>query len=158
MTEKERKIIFTIIGIMVIILIIVMVVKGFNKKPQEQESTNTQNTANEEKYVTQLDDGTKLNNSTNLISKKTYKTIEVSNVQFTSKQGGSVFLADLKNTGSNDFVGEEVTLTLLDENNNTIKEIPTAIQDMKAGETKQWNIILTADVVNAKDIKIEAKK
>lgn len=161
MKRRKGKIIFALIGIMVIVVIIVLVVKGINKEPKEQDEANTQNTtntANEEKYVTQLDDGTKLNNSTNLISKKTYKTIEVSNAQFTSKNESSVFLADLKNVGNADFVGEEVILVLLDENDNTIKEIPTAIQSMKAGETKKWNIILTADVVNAKDIKIEEKK
>lgn len=158
MTNKEKKVIFTLIGIMAVVLIIVLIVRGVNKKPVEQGKVNTENKANEEQYVTQLDDGTKLNNSTSLNSKKTYKTIEITNPQFTSKNGGSALLADLKNTGSTDFAGEEVTLVLIGENNETIKEIPTAIQSMKAGETKQWNILLTADVVNIKDIKIEAKK
>lgn len=158
MTNKEKKIIFTLIGIMVVVLIIVLIVRGINNKPEEQEKGNTENKANEEQYVTQLEDGTKLNNSTSLNSKKTYKTIEISNPQFTSKNGGSALLADLKNTGNTDFEGEEVTLVLMDENNETIREIPTAIQSIKAGETKQWIILLTADVVNIKDIKIEAKK
>lgn len=159
MTNKEKKVIFTLIGIMAVVLIIVLIVRGVNKKPVEQQgNVNTENKANEEQYVTQLDDGTKLNNSTNLNNKKTYKTIEISNLQFTSKNGGSALLADLKNTGKTDFAGEEVTLVLIGENNETIKEIPTAIQSMKAGETKQWNILLTADVVNVKDIKIEVKK
>lgn len=159
MTSKERKVVFTLIGIMVVILIIVICVRGFNKPKGEEENitSNNEAVANEEKYVTQLDDGTKQNNSPLLNSKKTYKTIEISNIQFTSQNGSSVLLADLKNTGSTDFAGETVKLILLGENNEVLKEIPTAIPKVKAGESKQWNAILTADVVNAKDVKIEAK-
>lgn len=157
MTNKEKKVIFTIIGIMLLILIIVFCVKTFSKPKETANTPTTNTTKNEEKYVTQLESGIKVNNSTTLSTTKTYKTIQISSPQFTSQNGSSVLLATLKNTANSDFASEEVTLVLLGENNEELRKIPTVIPSVSAGQTKQWNIILTADVVNAKDFKVEAK-
>ena len=163
MTPKERKIIFTIVGIMLLILIIVVCVKTFGNGGNE---TNTQNTPttntatqNEEKYVTELNGGTKLNNSEALQSVKTYKTLEISNVQFTSNENGnSTFLANVKNVGTAATQPEVVKLTLLGDNGEVIAELNAVLPDLQPGETDQLNAQATADIVNAKDYKIEAKQ
>lgn len=164
MTPKERKIIFTIVGIMLLILIIVICVKSFGNGGNDNTNTlntPTTNTAtqNEEQYVTELNGGTKLNNSEDLQSVKTYKTLEISNVQFTSNSNGnSVFLADVKNVGTTATQPEVVKLTLLGENGEVITELNAVLPDLEPGETDQLNAQATADIVNAKDYTIEAQQ
>ena len=164
MTPKEKKTIFTIVGIMLLILIIVICVKSFSNGGNDNSNnlnTPTTNTAtqNEEKYVTELNGGTKLNNSDALQSVKTYKTLEISNVQFTSNENGnSTFLADVKNVGTTATQPEVVKLTLLGDNGEVIAELNAILPDLQPGETDQLNAQATADIVNAKDYKIEAKQ
>ena len=162
MTPKEKKIIFTIVGIMLLILIIVICVKSFaNGGKKDNLNTPATNTAtqNEEKYVTELNDGTKLNNSNDLQSVKTYKTLEISNVQFTSNSNGnSTFLADVKNVGTTATQPEVVKLTLLGENGEVIAELSPVLPALQPGQTDQLNAMATGDIVNAKDYKIEAKQ
>lgn len=160
MTKKERKVILTGVGIILAILLIVVIVRGFNKKGENVNMAegNTQTEQNVEKYVTNLDDGTKLNNSGEFNKTKKYKDIEISNIQFTYQAGNSVLLADLKNTGSTKHNSEIVKVTILDENNKVIDELQPILPTMEAGETKQLNITISgADSVNAKNFKIEEK-
>ncbi len=157
MNQKERKVVFTLIGVMVLILLIVVIVKSTGRK---EEKGNTQNTqTNEEKYVTQLSDGTKLNKSDDLQKAKTYKGVEISNLQFsyTEETGNSVLLADLKNTSSSDTKDEDIIIVLQGENGETIKEVVAWLPAMKAGETKELNCSFSADIVNVKDFSIRAK-
>lgn len=164
MTPKEKKIIFTIVGIMLLILIIVICVKSFSNGGNDNTNnlnTPTTNTAtqNEEKYVTELNGGTKLNNSDALQTPKTYKTLEISNVQFTSNaSGNSAFLADVKNVGTTATKPEVVKLTLLGENGEVIAQLNAVLPALEPGKTDQLNAQATADIVNAKDYKIEAKQ
>ena len=155
MTNKEKKVVFTLIGVMVVVLLIVVIVKTVNK-PEGENLGNTiqQAEENEEKYVTELADGTKLNNSEELNNTHTYKGVEISNIQFTSQNGSSVLLADVRNTGSETFEEEEATIVLIGENNEE-REIAVYIPSLSAGETKQINSIVTADVVNVKDFRVE---
>ena len=156
MTSKEKKVVFTLIGIMVVILLIVMIVKGVNKPDESQGNTTQIAEENEEKYVTELSNGTKLNNSEELNGSHTYKGVEISNIQFTSQNGNSVLLADVTNTGSTSFAEERATIVLIDENNEE-RRIGLIIPSLAVGETKQINSIVTADVVNVKDFRIEAR-
>lgn len=160
MNQKEKKVIFTLIGVMVVILLIVVIVKGENKKKYNVnlENTNTEVEQNVEKYVTNLSDETKLNSSDEFNKTKTYKQLEISNVQFTYQDGKSQLLANVKNTASSKHESEIIKLTILDENNNIIDELAPVIPSIEAGETKQINVIISgANSVNAKDFKIEAK-
>lgn len=154
MTKKEKKVVFTLIGIMVVVLLIVVIVKTVNKPGEDLGNTIQLAEENEEKYVTELADGTKLNNSEELNNTHTYKGIEISNIQFTSQNGSSVLLADVKNTGSETFEEEEATIVLIGENNEE-REIAVYIPSLSAGETKQINSIVTADVVNVRDFRVE---
>lgn len=154
MTKKEKKVVFTLIGIMVVVLLIVVIVKTVNKPDESLGNTIQQAEENEEKYVTELADGTKLNNSEELNNTHTYKGVEISNIQFTSQNGSSVLLADVRNTGSETFEEEEATIVLIGENNEE-REIAVYIPSLAAGETKQINSIVTADVVNVRDFRVE---
>ena len=52
------------------------------------------------------------------------------------------------------FEEEEATIVLIGENNEE-REIAVYIPSLSAGETKQINSIVTADVVNVKDFRVE---
>ena len=159
MTKKEAKIIFTAIGIVLAVLLIVVFTKGVGKKEENNNVINTATQQNTEKYTTNLVDGTKINNSSEFNKVKKYKDIEISNIQFTYQEGRSVLLADIKNTGSTTHNQEIVKITIIGENNKVIDELEPVIPTMQAGETKQLNVIISgADSVNAKDFKIEANK
>lgn len=159
MTNKEKKVIFTVVAIMVGILLLVVITKGGNKKEGGNKNlASTNSESNIEKYTTTLEDGTKINNSSEFNKTKTYKNIEISNIQFTYQSGKSVLLADVKNTASATHESEIVKMTILDENNNVIDELAPIVPKMEAGETKKLNVIISgADSSNAKDFKIEEK-
>lgn len=160
MTKQERKVIFIGAGIVIAVLLIVLIVNGVSKKGKEDAGeTNTQINQNTEKYTTNLEDGTKLNNSGEFNQNKKYKDIEISNIQFTYENGRSVLLATVKNTGTTKHALEIVKLTILGDNNQVIDEIEPLMPELKAGEERQFNAILTGtDSVNARDFRIEEKK
>ena len=161
MTDKEKKVVFTLIAIMVIILIVVIIVKQVgggndNTNTANMNGTSTTNVANEEKYTTELNDGTKLNTSEDLQGVKTYNNLEISNIQVTSQNGRTVILADVKNNASTDNEAEIVKLTLLGENDEVLDVTYPVMPTIPAGGTEQLNSTTTADVANFKDFRIEA--
>ena len=161
MSQKEKRVILSIVGVIILIFLIAVIVKGFGKKEESRgnnvENTQTENVANEEKYTTTLEDGTKLNDSQEFHNVKKFKQLEISNIQFTSNGGNSVFLADVKNTGSTTHEPEIVVITILGENNEVITTLETVIDKIEPGKTEKINTVVTADFANAKDFKIEAK-
>ena len=163
MADKEKKIIFTIVAILLIILVVVLIVKAFTGTQTNANLTNTQgsegssNVKNEEQYVTELENGTKLNNSTDLTTTKTFGQLEITNIQFTSKNGDSVLLADVTNNGSTVHEAEIVKITILGQNNEVLAELEPVLPRIQPGETKKLDAIATADIVNAKDFIIEPK-
>lgn len=160
MTKQERKLILIGIGVVIAVLLILLVINIVNQKEnQELGKTNTQEEQNVEKYVTKLEDNTKINNSEEFNRTKKYKNIEISNIQFTYENGRSVLLADVKNTSNVQHTSEVVKLIMLGENNEILDEINAVIPNMKAGETKKMNTIISgADSVNARDFRIEENK
>ena len=162
MTSKEKKVIFSIVGILVIILLIVILVKTLGKEKEVNGNTaipqtNTIQNQNDEKYTSVLDDGTKINDSQEFNKAKKYKDMQISDIQFTTTGGNSVLLANVKNTGSTTHEPEIVIITVLGDNNEVITTLEAVIPKIEPGQSKQLNTIVTADFVNAKDFKIEAK-
>ena len=156
--QKANDILVAIVLIVVIgcgILIITNVAKK-NKEKEETQSANTNSTSatNEvdEKYVQVLNDGTKLNDSEKLNQTKTMDDgIELSNIQLTTKDGITNILCDVTNKSNADFKMQEVYVVLRDEQGNEIYKVPGIIEDIKVGETKQFNTFITADFANAYD-------
>lgn len=160
MTNKEKKIIFTIVLIMIVILITIFCIKlsKNNNRNENMEGGIQSSNQNEEKYTEILNDGTKINSSAEFNKNKKYKKLSISNIQFTSKNGNSALIANVKNDGDTDFKMEEVTIVLLDEKGEEVQKIPVLLPGVKAGETKQLNSLITADVTNVKDFRIDSAK
>ena len=156
MTKKTKKIIFILISIIILVILIIIIVNATRR--EEKLNNSNEIVESEEKYVMQLTNDTKLNKSEELNKIHTYKDIEISAIQFTSQNGNSVLLADVKNTGKKEFTAEEVIIVLIGENNEEKRKIAVYIPNLAAGETKQINSIVTADVINVKDFKIESTK
>ena len=162
MNSNEKRWIVLLIAVLVIAIVLIVVLVNGRAKNKEQMPENNvdtnQEVQNVEQYVTQLDDGTKLNNSELFNSVKTYKDLEISNIQFTEKNGLSVLLADVKNNATTTHEEEVVKIVLLGENDETIATLRVLIGKIEPGETSQINTTATADYANAKDFKVEASE
>jgi competence protein ComGC len=163
MNSNEKRWIVLLVAVVIIAIVFFVVMANINKRKDENSNTNNgtqqtaDNTANEQ-YTTKLDDGTKINTSKDFAKAKTYNNLEISNIQFTEKDGLSTLLADVKNNGTTTHEPEIVKLTLLDENGNTVVELKPSIGTIEAGKTEQINCMVSADVTNVKDFKIEANQ
>lgn len=155
MISKQKNLIVAIVIICIVAIVIAVIVLT-NKKEQKQELTNEPQTENQEAYTTQLEDGTKINTSEEFNQTKNYGDLEISNIQYTEKDGMSVLLADVKNNGTTIHEEEIVKITILGENEEIIEEIKPVIGKIEPGESIKLNASITADVVNVKDFKIEA--
>ena len=162
MNSNEKRWIVLLIAVLVIAIVLIVVLVNGRAKNKEQMPENNvdtnQEVQNVEQYVTQLDDGTKLNNSELFNSVKTYKDLEISNIQFTEKNGSSVLLADVKNNATTTHEEEVVKIVLLGENDETIATLRVLIGKIEPGETSQINTTASADYANAKDFKVEASE
>ena len=156
MSKNEKRWIILLVAVVIIAIVFFAVIIGGNKANKEEQNTTTNEITNEEKYTEQLEDGTKLNTSEEFNNSKTYGNLEISNVQYTSKNGMSVLLADVKNNGTTTHENEIVKITILGDNEEVITEIKTVIGDIEPGETIKLNTSISADVANAKDFRIEA--
>lgn len=159
MNSNEKRWIILLVAVIAIAIVLIVVLTG-NKGKEENVNEGQQEEVqvNEEKYTTELNDGTKINTSEEFNSVKKYNNLEISNMQFTEKDGKSVMLADVKNVGSTTHEVEIVKVTILGENGETITEIKPIIGKVEPGETIKLNASISADVANAKDFKIEAQK
>ena len=157
MNNNEKRWIVLLVAVLLIAVILIVVLVNGNKKEEEvgkvDQSTET---ANEEKYTTELNDGTKVNTSEEFNSTKMYGELEISNIQYTEQNGKTVLLADVTNKGNTTHETEIVKITIVGENGEEITTTKPVIGKMEPGETVKINATITADVSNAKDFKIEA--
>ena len=159
MNSNEKRWIVLLVAVVVIAIVLIVVLTGNKgKKEQIDQGAGQEIEVNEEKYTEELADGTKINTSEEFNSTKKYGNLEISNIQYTEKEGMSVLLADVKNTGSTKHEVEVVKITIIGENGETITEIKPIIGEIESGETIKLNASITADVTNAKDFKIEGIK
>ena len=161
MNSNEKRWIVLLIAVVIIAVVLIVALvnsNGRNEEPaQVDQSTTQEQTQNEvvEQYVTQMEDGTKVNTSDQFNTDRTYNNLQISNIQFTERDGVTVLLADVKNTGSAAHEAEVVKITLLDENGETVTDFNAVIADLEPGETGKINASITADVANARDFRIE---
>lgn len=157
--EKERKmnknqkrwmILVGIIVVLIIVLAIVFSTRGGN----DNEVVQGERGQNEEIYVTELEDGTKLNTSEEFNNEKRYGNLVIRNMQYTEQNGMTVMLAEVTNEGSTVHEPEIVTITIYGENNEVITDMHPVIGRIEPGETIKINASTTADVANAKDYEI----
>lgn len=162
MNSNEKRWIILLVAVVIIAVVFFIVITNINNDNGENQNNVTQQQPvqnnNNEQYTTELDDGTKINTSETFGQTKTYNNLEISNIQFTEKDGKSTLLADVKNNGTTIHEPEIVKITLLDENGNAVAELNPAIERIEPGETAQINSMISADVTNVKDFRIEAGK
>ena len=159
MTDIEKKFIFTVIGFLILIMIVVLSIKSSNKNKLEQQKASENNTQLED-YVTSFEkigSDVKVNNNEDLAKTKTYNNVEMSNIKFTSQNGNSVLVADVKNIGEIKHEKEIITLSIIGSDDTEIATLDTILTDLEPGETKQLTVLETADIVNAKNFIIKEK-
>ncbi len=154
MSSNEKRWVILLVAVLIIavVLIVVLVMpKGNN----EGEPTQQNEATNESLYTEELEGGSKLNTSEAFNGTKTYGDLEFTNIQFSSTNGVSTLLADVTNKGDSTHEQETVKITIVgeDDSETTVNAI---IGTIEPGETIKLNTSMTADVVNAKDFKIEA--
>lgn len=160
MPSQHIKPIYIIIVIAILITIIVLAITSSNQEKEtssnvESNKVEEQEPQNVEEYVAKRDDGTKINNSNELKSNKKYKDLEISNIKFTYQEEKSTLLAEVKNTASTKHEAEIVKIIILDKENKVISEEKIVMPSLEPEKVGNLNAIISGDVVNAKDFKIE---
>ena len=144
MKKKEKILIILLLGIVLIMAILAIV------KNQKESQKNIVEEINEEEEFTRiLEDGTKLNVSTKLNETKMVDKLKIYNIQLTSKNDQTVFLADVESS-------EDKEITLVDIGNE-LTTITGLIGKTKAGGVQQLNCVVTSDYANAYDFKVIVK-
>ena len=159
MKNKEKRMILLLLVILIIAIVIFVVSKNLNKesKTKENGSTTQQENTEPEEFVQVLEDGTKLNTSTELNKEKQVGNYKFENMQLTTQDNQTVLLADVTNTGSNKTDIQLVDVTLLDKDGNEIITVGGIISQLEPGEKTQFNTSMTLDYANTYDFKITLK-
>ena len=159
MKKKEKRMILILLVILIIAIVIFVVSKNLNKesKTKENGSTTQQENTEPEEFVQVLEDGTKLNTSTELNKEKQVGNYKFENMQLTTQDNQTVLLADVTNTGSNKTDIQLVDVTLLDKDGNEIITVGGIISQLDPGEKTQFNTSMTLDYANTYDFKITLK-
>ena len=159
MKNKEKRMILILLVILIIAIVIFVVSKNLNKesKTKENGSTTQQENTEPEEFVQVLEDGTKLNTSTELNKEKQVGNYKFENMQLTTQDNQTVLLADVTNTGSSKTDIQLVDITLLDKDGNEIITVGGIISQLEPGEKTQFNTSMTLDYANTYDFKITLK-
>ncbi len=150
--KKNEKIVISIL-VIITIFAIIMLVRSKSKKVSSDETENQV----EEKYVSLLEDGTKLNKSTKLQETKYIDGMEITNFQVTEKDNVTVLLGTITNTSSTVKGDYPVDIKILDDQGNEIVTVGGYIGEIKPGESMQLNSSATFDYANAYDFEIIKK-
>ena len=156
MNKNEKRWIVLLVAVLVIAVVLIV---GLSMSGNKQDTTIGQSQA-QGATGTQAGDessdyATRVNTNEDFNSTKTYNDLEISNIQLSENNGTSVLLADVTNKGESTHEQETVKITIVgeDDSETTVNAI---IGTIEPGETIKLNTSMTADVVNAKDFKIEA--
>ena len=152
MNKSQRKQVMIMIGVMLAIVIILLIVKS--TKGDEQENQPIQNTVQNEAYVERQEDGTSLNVSDKLKETKKLGDLEFSNIRLTSRNGESYLTATVKNTSSVKTGDEFITITVLDENGNTLTSVYAYLGTIDAGQETTLSTKTSSDFANAYDFTV----
>ena len=156
MKKKEKRLILVLLIILAIVVIIYVVRQNQNKGENGTGVTDTQQIAKtEDTYTETLEDGTVLNTSEQFNETKTYNGLEISNIQYTEKNGMTVLLADVKNTSNTAHSLELVKIIVEGKNGEDMAVMNSIIGDVGPGETIELNASMTGNIVNARDFRIE---
>ena len=156
MNSNEKRWVILLVAVLVIAVVLIV---GLSMSGNKQDTTigqsQTQGTTGTQTGDESSDYATRVNTNEDFNSTKTYNDLEISNIQLSENNGTSVLLADVTNKGDSTHEQETVKITIVgeDDSETTVNAI---IGTIEPGETIKLNTSMTADVVNAKDFKIEA--
>lgn len=163
MSDKKNKkkitlnplIILIVIAVIIAIIVIININNNNNKTenitPQGQEEQNT------ESYVEEIETGLKINKSTKLNEAKEVQGLKITNIQLSTKDGMTTLLADVINNSGAKTSLKTVEITLIDKEGNELTKVTGIVDSLDVGDSKQLNIGMTSDYVNAYDFKVEIK-
>ena len=157
MKKQEKRMILILLAVLAIVIIALVINKNAKKENKENKAETANNTVTEE-FVQVLEDGTKLNTSSELSKAKQVGAYKFENMQLTEQNGQTVLLADVTNTGSSATELQLVDVTLLDKNGKEIVKVGGIISPLQPGAKTQFNTSMTLDYANTYDFKIELKK
>lgn len=150
MKKKEKILIILLLGIVLMMAILAIV-----KNQRESQKNIVEEINEEEEFTRILEDGTKLNVSTKLNETKMVDKLKIYNIQLTSKNDQTVFLADVESSEDKEIT--LVDIVLLNKNGNELTTITGLIGKTKAGGVQQLNCVVTSDYANAYDFKVIVK-
>lgn len=150
MKKKEKILIILLLGIVLIMAILAIV-----KNQKESQKNIVEGINEEEEFTRILEDGTKLNVSTKLNETKMVDKLKIYNIQLTSKNDQTVFLADIESSEDKEIT--LVDIVLLNKNGSELTTITGLIGKTKAGGVQQLNCVVTSDYANAYDFKVIVK-
>lgn len=147
--EKKTLLITIIIGVIIIGGLLIW----SNSRKSKPTSTGEEN-ANVEEFVEVLEDGSKLNKSEQFSKAKNLDGLEIRDIQFREIGGITTLLATVENKSGKDVERRWISVDVLDKSGNVITTVRGIINSVKAGETTQLNMGVTADVANAYDFRV----
>ena len=157
MNKNEKRWIVLLVAVLAIAVVLIVGL-GMNGNKQNTSiggQSQTQGTTGTQTGDENSNYATRVNTNEDFNATKTYNNLEISNIQLSENNGTSVLLADVTNKGDSTHEQENVKITIVgeDDSETTVNAI---IGTIEPGETIKLNTSMTADVVNAKDFKIEA--
>ena len=157
MNSNEKRWVILLVAVLVIaVVLIVGLSMGKNKQEQAQGAQMQSGTSMQQ--GNNGDNGNaspRVNTNEGFNATKTYNNLEISNIQLSEANGSTVLLADVTNKGDSTHEQETVKITIVGEDDSEIT-VNAIIGTIEPGETIKLNTSLSADVVNARDFKIEA--
>ena len=144
-----------IIILLIILIIALISINKNNKNPEKNISNGEENKV--ESYVEEIETGLKINKSTKLNEAKEVQGLKITNIQLSTKDGMTTLLADVINNSGTKTALKTVEITLIDKEGNELTKVTGIIDSLDVGESKQLNIGMTSDYVNAYDFKVEFK-
>ena len=138
MNNNEKRWVILLVAVLIIAIVLIVVLVNSNKnkeKGQVAQGGQSQIEDKGENYTTELNDGTKINTGEEFNTTKKYGDLEISNIQYTEKDGMTVLLADVTNKGSTTHENEIVKITILGENDEELSTTKPVIGKIEPGET-----------------------
>ena len=157
MNKNEKRWIVLLVAVLAIAVVLIVGL-GMNGNRQDTAmggQSQTQGATGTQAGDESSDYATRVNTNEDFNATKTYNDLEISNIQLSENNGTSVLLADVTNKGDSTHEQENVKITIVGEDNSETT-VNAIIGTIEPGETIKLNTSMTADVVNAKDFKIEA--
>lgn len=156
--QKNKKIQLWMVFVLIIVVIIgvgiILVVQ--NNKKQETPDDTAQTDIKKEGYVEEIEDGVKINKSSQLNEAKEIDGLMITNIQLTTKDGMTTLLADVTNHSGAKTEIKPVQITLLKQDGSELVTVTGIIDKLEVGGTTQLNIAMTSNYIEAYDFQVKS--